>query len=130
RHEKYTIRAPQAGVMEEIIVDAGETVEALKPVMRMVVIDPLRIDAPVRTRETLELKVGDPAWVRSPLRKANDFIRGEIVHLASVADAASNTRLVRIEIPNDVGVPAGIHVQVSFKAPGELAQAGDKARQP
>jgi len=116
RGAQYELKAPMDGVVEQVIVSEGETVEALKPVLRMVVTDPLRIDAFVPTQQTLGLAVDGPAYVAVEMPGHRGVYEGKIVHLASVADAASNTRLVRIQIDNRHHMPAGTPVFVSFEA--------------
>jgi len=117
RHSQFTLTAPIAGAIEQVLMSPGELVEASRPVIRLVVSDPLRLDTPVPTRDTLSLRLGDPAWVILSLPGQSEPIKGEIVHIAQVADAASDTRLIRIEIPNPDSLPAGSHAQVSFISP-------------
>ena len=121
RHAQYEMRAPTAGVVDLMSVEAGELVEVLKPVLRLVVIDPLWIDVPVPTNQTLNLKPGDPAWVTPQLPGYEEPIQGKIIHMAQVADAASDTRLVRVEIRNPKLMPAGGQVTVSFGKPMRAA---------
>lgn len=122
RNDEYTLLAPMAGVIEQTLVSPGEMVEASRPVLRLVVTDPLRLEAPVATGDTVPLRVGAPAWVTLSLPDQESAIRGQIVHIAQVADAASDTRVVRIEIPNPDGLPAGCHAFVTFTAPTESAE--------
>ena len=117
RHQQYVMRAPTSGVVDLISVEHGEMVEALKPILRLVTIDPLWVDAAVPTDQTLRLKRGDTAWVRSNLLGHEQTVAGKIIHLAEVADAASDTRLVRVEVPNPQLLPAGGPVSVSFEPP-------------
>ncbi len=42
RHEQYVLRAPRDGAIERIALEAGETVEQLQPVMRLVHTEELR----------------------------------------------------------------------------------------
>ncbi len=132
RHEQYLLRAPTDGIVDLLSVEVGELVESLKPVLRQVVIDPLWIDAAVPLSQTLALKTGDPAWVRIDLAGREKTAKGKIVHLALIADAASETRLVRIEMPNPQLTPAGGHVTVWFDPPDHTATAkpspGSEAR--
>ncbi len=115
RHDQYLMKATTAGVVDLISVSEGELVETLKPVLRLVVIDPLWIDASVPTDQTLHLKPGDPAWVQVHLLGSSaQPIQGKILHLAQVADAASDTRIVRVEMPNDRDLPAGGPVTITF----------------
>jgi len=117
RHERYTLRAPMAGIVEEIVIEPGEAIDALQPVIRVVVIDPLVVDAPAPTAATLNVESGDPAWVAFRLPGMEEPVEGRITQVASVADAASETRRVRIEIPNPNRLPAGAAVDVVLDPP-------------
>lgn len=118
KHDSYTLRAPLDGVIEQILVDVGEVVENLQPMVELVVTDPLRVDVPVPLDQTMSLKVGAPAWVQARVaEQLEPAVVGKIVHMANVADSASNTRLVRVEFPNPSNYPAGGQVVVSFTDP-------------
>jgi len=119
QHKRFIMRAPADAVVEAIDIEEGEVAEQSKPVIALVAIDPLWIDAPIPTPQTLSLKVGDPVWVRSELPGYKHPVKGHIKHMRQVADASSRTRLVRLEIPNPSVLPAGVKVKVSFKAPGK-----------
>jgi len=114
RHEQNTLRAPIAGKVEQVLIASGEMVEALKPILRLVVTDPLRIEAAVPTSTTLGLEPGDRAVVRLVLPEEDEPLAGRVVHIAQVADPASDTRIVRIEAANPRGLPAGCRVLVEF----------------
>ena len=123
-HDRYTLLAPLDGVVERVAVEEGETVEQFKPVLMLVVTDPLWIDVGVPVRETLNLKAGAPAWVRLQLPDHYDKpVEGKIIHMDQVADAGSQRRLVRVEMANPQQFPAGIEVTVSFEEPKGLAEA-------
>ncbi len=124
RRDQYLLYAPTAGVVDAVPVAEGELVEALKPILQLVVVDPLWVEAAVTTGDTLQLHPGDPAWVLSKLPGARQPIKGVIIHTAQVADAASDTRLIRIEVPNAEGLPAGGQVRVFFKNPSALTDGG------
>ena len=65
----------------------------------------------------MELKwLGHSSW---KIRAA-----GKVIYIAAVADAASNTRTVRVEVPNKALRPAGEHVKVRFKSPPRVARSG------
>ena len=118
RHREYELRATKDGIIDQVIVAEGELITKLEPVLRLVVTDPLWVDVAVPTGETLDIKVNATAWVQSHLPGHEKPMRGKILHLAEVADAASDTRLVRIEVPNPHGLPAGGQVTVTFHGPG------------
>jgi multidrug efflux pump subunit AcrA (membrane-fusion protein) len=112
------LTAPRAGVLDDVKVAPGETVEPLEPVTHLVVIDPLRIDVQVPLGESLSLEKDDPAWVVHKLPGDRAPVRGRVIHVAPVADAASSTRLVRVEVPNPEKIPAGGEVVVHFDKSG------------
>lgn len=128
QHERYTLRAPSSGSVEDIRLEPGESVDALRPVIRVVQIDPLIVSAPTPLERSQSLEVGAPAWIRFRLPGESEARRGEIVHIAKVADAASETRLVRIELRNPDELPAGSPVLVFFEAPAGATQGGPQAR--
>jgi multidrug efflux pump subunit AcrA (membrane-fusion protein) len=117
RHDEFLLKAPMAGVVSKVIVAEGELVEQLKPIIRLVVIDPLWIDTAVPTNQTLDLKAGDPAWVQFTLPGHYQPVEAQVKYVDVVADAGSDTRLVRVEVPNPKGLPPGTHVTVSFTKP-------------
>ncbi|MHC4986859.1 MAG: efflux RND transporter periplasmic adaptor subunit, partial [Planctomycetota bacterium] len=107
------------GVIELVAVEVGESVDARADVIRVVAIDPLWIDVPTPLSQALDLQLGQVGEVlfideddddQTPARR----LRGQIVHIASVADAASDTLVVRLEAPNPDAIPAGQRVWVSF----------------
>ena len=121
RHDQFTMLAPVDGIVDQIAVSEGETVDDYKPVVRLVVTDPLWVDAAVPTEETLRVTLDDPAWVTFNLPGFDQPFQGKVIHIASVADAASDTRLVRVQVPNSHNLPAGCQVKVSFQSPSAQA---------
>ena len=123
-HDRYTLRAPIDGVVERVAVEVGETVEQLKPVLKLVVTDPLWIDVGVPVGEALKLNVGDPAWVRLKIHGRDDKqVKAKIIHRDQVAEAGSQRLLVRVEMANPQKFFAGVQVVVSFREPKGLAEA-------
>jgi RND family efflux transporter MFP subunit len=113
--EKTKLRSPIAGVVEEIMVKAGESVDGQSSkIMRIVNLDPLWIEAPVTFSAAREMKNGDAATVTlsNGVKQA-----GKVVHIAAMADTGSDTLLVRVEIPNPKKLQAGERATVSFGAP-------------
>ncbi len=117
RHERYQLQAPRAGVVEVVAVAAGESVEANKPVLRMVVIDPLLIEAWVPLEQSMPLAAEQSVWVKHRLPGESEPVMGRIISVGQVAESGSQTRMVRIELANPKGLPAGGHVDVYFKDP-------------
>jgi len=158
RVSRMRLISPIAGTVEQVHVEAGESVDALADVIRIVSIDPLWIDVPAPLEQARALKTGQVALIRfagiadavgagttdaqgkggrtrpaGPERGAAPTANGKIIHIGSVADAASNTLTVRVEVPNPTGRPAGEHVRVSFmplKKGAASLKAHEKAPSP
>jgi len=113
RVENMRIKSPIDGRIEKIQVEAGESVNALADVIQVVQIDPVWIDVPVPLVRASTLEPGKTAKVEFPGPQKTST-EGTIVFVAAVADAASGTLRVRVEVPNKTRRPAGEHVVVSF----------------
>jgi multidrug efflux pump subunit AcrA (membrane-fusion protein) len=117
--------SPIAGRVEKVAVETGEAIERLGPVIQLVNVDPLRIDVPVPLAEAERLKTGQQVSVSFPDNPADASANGQITHISSVADAASDTLRVRIEVSNPLGRPAGERITVGFPS---LASGGKPAK--
>lgn len=119
--DRYALTAPLNGWIEEVIISEGETVERSRPVLALVVTDPLKVDVQVAVRQAVDLKIGDPVWIRSDVDGLENVMVGAITFKAKVADSASDTQTVGIEMPNPKGLDAGLDVVVAFKKPASMA---------
>jgi RND family efflux transporter MFP subunit len=113
--EKMRLTSPIDGRIEKIHVEAGESINALTDVVRVVQIDPLWIDVPVPLIQAMDLTMGKKAIVLFPSPNQAS-VEGKIIFIAAVADAASGTLRVKIEVPNNSNRPAGEHVEIIFPA--------------
>ena len=109
--EKLRLLSPVTGVVEQTMVKAGEGVDQQTKVMRIVNIDPLWVEAPVKLAQARTAAKGDPAKVTF---SDGTTRTGNIIFIANVADAASDTLLIRVEVPNPSKLPAGERVTVTF----------------
>jgi RND family efflux transporter MFP subunit len=124
RVRNMQLRSPIDGSVEKIDVEVGESVNTTTEAIQVVQIDPLWIDVPVPLPQAMGLKVGTAAQVTfeasdRPAHSAgqtavSSTLPGKIVFVAAVADAASGTLRVRLEVPNKARRPAGEHVLVAF----------------
>lgn len=111
--DNMSLKSPIGGSVEKIDVETGESVNALTGVVRVVQIDPLWIDVPVPLVQARSLKYGAVSRVEFPdPHKAT--VEGIVIYMGAVADAASGTLRVRIQVPNKTRRPAGEHVKVIF----------------
>lgn len=119
------LRSPVDGQIEKVHIEVGESINALAETIQVVQIDPLWIDVPVPVAEAEGLKRGASATVEFPEpNKAS--AEGRTTFIGAVADAASGTLRVRVEVPNKGKRPAGEHVMVTF--PSRRSAEGEPAR--
>jgi RND family efflux transporter MFP subunit len=124
RVERMVLKSPLDGRAEQVFVEKGESIQALKEVILVVDVDPLWVDAAVPIEQARKLKLGQISLVKL---SGQDAVEAPITHIASVADAASSTLTVRVEVPNPKERPAGEHVWVSFPS-SEEDKEGEASR--
>ncbi len=115
--ERMTLVSNLAGVVETLFIEAGESVDALAEVIRVVDIDPLWVDVPTSLDVALGLQVGQT--VEATICQDCDqtpkaTLSGKVTLISSVADAASDTLMVRVELANPEHAPAGQRLLVRF----------------
>ncbi len=130
-YERMRIKSKINGRVEELLVQEGESCDALAKVIRVVNIDKLWIDVSVPMSQASKFPKGGTAQVRFDTVKGLDTqtAKGSVIFVAAVADAASDTRMVRVEVDNPGHRPAGEHVSVlipenSSAAVAENTKAG------
>jgi len=117
--EKTRLKTPISGIVEQTMVKAGENVDNQNmKVMRIVNIDPLWIEVPVPFAVARDLKLDSPAGVIFSNKEKRE---GKVIHVATVADSASDSLLVRVEVENKAKTPAGERVTVSFPGAAKVA---------
>lgn len=136
-HAQRTLRAPEAGVVEEVAVQRGEGADPSRPVVRIVSIEALRVEVNPPVGETAGLVVGGTARVvfggwgamdeagQGEAGKKTE-VKAVISSIAAVADARSQTRLVRLSLKNPGNLPAGVQVRVEFDGVGANAPAASR----
>ncbi len=110
-----TVRSPFAGVVVERFVNPGERVEQL-PLLRVAVIDPLRVELMVPTAQFGTLAPGDHVTIRPELPGV-DAVTATVRHVDRVFDAASNSFRVRLTLPNpnpNYRLPAGLRCKAEL----------------
>ena len=112
--ELRTIRSPVAGVVMERLRSPGELTDRERPLVKIAQIDPLRVDVVVPLALYGKVVVRQPAEV-TPETPLNRPRRAVVTAVGPVADAASGTFGVRLEMPNaDHVVPGGLKCQSRF----------------
>lgn len=123
--DRMKLRSPIDGQVEIIVVHEGEAAEQLAKIVRVVQIDPLWIDVPAPlAMARSNLKAGQVARVTFENSDGTvQQVDGRIDRINVVADSASETLNVRVEVPNPTRRPAGEHVTVTFPATQETDEA-------
>jgi len=117
--DRMRLVSPADGEVEKLIAKAGESVDALDPLLRLVNVNPLWIDTPVPLAIGRHILAGQKAMIQLPGLKTP--VEGKVIHVSRIADAASETLEIRVELPNPTGRCAGEHVTVTFPAPDHTA---------
>lgn len=119
--ERMRLVSPIEGRVEKLVAKAGEAADALTPVIRVVNIDPLYVEVFVQREVASALRVGGSAEVRF-VQPTGKSALGKIIHISQVADAASDTLMVRVELPNPTVRAAGERVTVKYVQEPQAAQ--------
>jgi RND family efflux transporter MFP subunit len=119
--ERMRLLSPVNGVVEKVEADVGEVVDPSKP--SIVVVDNSKIDveASLPTAAVNKLKIGDVVEVK--YADETETKQAKITFLSPVADAASETRLLRAQMDNTDNKPSGMSVSVKL-ADQKTAAAG------
>jgi RND family efflux transporter MFP subunit len=106
------IVAPVDGVVDVCFCEVGQSVDRAMKVVRLVNVDPVWIDVPTPIAVGASLKMGQKANVVWGTK--NKTVSGTIIHIALVADSASETRMVRLSVPNPKHRAVGMRAWVQF----------------
>lgn len=113
------IRAPFNGALQERLVEIGDYVAPGDPVATFVDIDTLIVSGSVTENERANLQAGSTAIAELV---TGQQIEGRIRYIAPVAEEATRTFRIELEVPNPERVlPAGVTAQVHVPAGRTLA---------
>jgi RND family efflux transporter MFP subunit len=100
--ERRSIRAPQDGVISEILKDSGEFIAANDPtILKLVQLDPLLAVFNVPAFEAVQLQIGQKVSLQFPVEKQT--VEGIVELISPLTDAESGTTRVKIRIANPEG---------------------------
>jgi len=115
-----TLRSPFGGVVVDRFVNVGERVED-RPLLRLAMLDPLRVEVVVPASRYGSVTVGDGLSVQPEL-PGIEAVFAKVTKIDPVIDAASNTFRVRLKLPNPgYKLPAGARCKVEL--PGNADSA-------
>lgn len=107
------LRSPFDGVVVERYANPGERFED-KPLVKLAVVSPLRVDVVAPTALFGQLKPGQEVQVTPELPGAGPRT-ARIVQIDQVLDPASNTFRLRLDLPNaDHALPAGLRCKIDL----------------
>jgi membrane fusion protein, multidrug efflux system len=119
--ERMKLLSPVSGIIEKVDADVGEVADPSKPALVVVDNSKIDVEASLPTAQVNKLKLGDVVEVR--YGEGSETRQAKIIYLAPVADAASDTRLLRAQMDNPDGRPTGISVAVKIIEKTGTAQA-------
>lgn len=123
------VRSPFAGVVAERYINLGERVEE-RPMMRIAVINPLRVELLIPTALYGRLAKGDQISVLPELPGAEP-VQAKVQHVDRVLDAASNSFRVRLSLPNPNNrLPAGLRCKAEVPGADTLPSSAPAATSP
>lgn len=105
------LKSPIDGIIEKLQVEIGEAPQNMEPVVLVVNCDPLWIEVPVPLDIAADMRVGDGIDIRYP---DNTGGTGKVAVISRVADPASETVLIRIDVPNPEWRRAGERVRIAL----------------
>ena len=122
------IVSPIDGMVQKLDTHPGEvaTSQAEKPAIRIVKNDPLWIDVNFPAAAAAKLKAGQPVQLRYATEE-NNWMVANVLSLQPLVRSGSQTRMVRLMMPNPENVTPGLEVQVKLPD-AAVADAGTGAR--
>ena len=107
------LEALESGIVEEVSLERGESVERLKEVFRVVRINPLWVEVNIPLMNTQNLKIGSELTVLFPnFGETKIAKKGKIIYRSSIADPGSETLKFRLEVENKEQRLVGERVKV------------------
>jgi len=95
-----TIYAPYDGVIADINVIAGETVQQGKPVIMLATLQTLQLETTdLSERDVLKIKIGDPTTVN--VESLNETFTGKVLRIAPKADDRGGDVVFKVTIALD-----------------------------
>lgn len=112
-----SIRSPVDGVIVEILLVPGESVEdRAREIMTIAEVDPLNVEVIMPAELYGSVRIGTPAEV-TPLIPGGGMRVTEVVVVDRTIDAASDTFGVQLQLENsDHAIPGGVRCNIDFKS--------------
>jgi len=106
RHEQTRIYSPITGVVSRRHVDVGAMVSPSAPIVTVVNVHPMVIQANAPERDVARIKVGSQATVTVDSLSGQQY-RGRVMRISPILDPQTRNGLVEIEVENRGGALKG-----------------------
>jgi len=111
--ERLDVTAPFGGVVDNMMVERGSSVDQGTPVANLIALDPIIGIGEVNESDLRTIRVGGSAQLRLV---TGDVIDGTIRFISREAQSSTRTFTVEVEAPNpDLAVPAGMTAEVILR---------------
>lgn len=111
----YTeIRAPMAGIVVDRLAEPGEMASPGRPLLRIYDPSALRVEVPVRETLAVHLSIGQSLEIDVPARGMT--FEGIIEEIVPFAEPGARTLLVKVGLPGDPQLYAGLFARVAIPA--------------
>jgi membrane fusion protein (multidrug efflux system) len=108
------IRSPVSGRVVDRLAEPGETATPGKPLLRIYDPSVLRVEAPVRESLAVGLHLGQPLDVE--VASLGLRVEGAVDEIVPFAEAGARTLLVKVRLPADARLYAGLFARVAIPA--------------
>lgn len=122
----YSLSAPYSGLVAEVAVTLGDMALPGRPLMTVYDPTALRVTATVPQAKVAGMLAGHPVKIEFPgLPEAQRWLTASKVTILPLADAATHTVQVRLDLPADTkGLTPGMFVRASLPVAGSGGGAG------
>lgn len=108
------IRSPVSGRVVDRLAEPGDTATPGKPLLRLYDPSVLRVEAPVRESLAVKLHLGQQLAVE--VESLDLRVEGEVDEIVPFAEAGARTLLVKVRLPRDERLYAGLFARVAIPA--------------
>lgn len=112
---QMSIVSPFAGSVLDVRKRPGETVDEGSPVLTLVSVDPLWLDASIPIKESAGVTVGAPASVVFEDWENKAPFKGKVIYKSPAGNAGARQVQIRVEIPNSGLIPSGMHGRLTLE---------------
>ncbi|HNS19159.1 MAG TPA: efflux RND transporter periplasmic adaptor subunit [Sedimentisphaerales bacterium] len=104
RLERARISAPTSGVLNDLLVEAGEYVQVGTPVARIVQTDIVKVAVDIPERDVAFFATGQSAAVYTDIKGSPQAFEGKITFISRVADERTRSTRTEITLANPDGL--------------------------